>query len=468
MKIFTHSCIAILMTALSLSVNAAPCDDGGIGGTGIPLSRGIGGTGITSNTSAGIGGTGVTSAQEGIGGTGVTNKGIGGTGLEADSGIGGTGIVGVITGFGSICVNGLEVHYHTDTPVDLDGKKISSEALSIGQVVAVRAHGKEQSLIAHEIHAFHQITGPITAVDVSAKKIKVMGQSVNANDTQINSMQVGQWVSVSGLRNDNGSIEASRIDQTMERKIARTIGRLSMQGNKVYVGGIKIDGISKISNNSNADARLTGVWDGNTFNVKDIKPGPVSDLLQRVEVFNLQGIASNNASNRQVRLSGQNIGVTGNTKIVNTNSVAGKPVIVRGQMKDGKATAQSIELRPIKTELKNRQDHQINKLQSNSLTESGEKISTKKNESTELNKSEHRSKKIDKTELSERISKQDKIEKVEKVEKVEIPDKVEKVEKVEIPDKVEKVEKVEIPDKVEKVEKVEIPDKVEKVERHDD
>ena len=129
MKNFTHSCLAILITLLSLSANANPCDDGGIGGTGIPLSRGIGGTGITANTSAGIGGTGISSAQAGIGGTGVTNKGIGGTGLEANSGIGGTGIVGVITGFGSICVNGLELFYFTDTPVDLDGKKISSEAL---------------------------------------------------------------------------------------------------------------------------------------------------------------------------------------------------------------------------------------------------------------------------------------------------------------------------------------------------
>lgn len=445
MKTFTHSCIAILLTAFSLSANANPCDDGGIGGTGIPLSRGIGGTGITSNTSAGIGGTGITSAQEGIGGTGVTNKGIGGTGLEADSGIGGTGIVGVITGFGSICVNGLEIFYFTDTPVDLDGKKISSEALAIGQVVAVRANnGKEQSLVAHEIHAFHQITGPITAINVPAKKIKVMGQSVTANDAQISSLQVGQWVSVSGLRNVDGSIEASRIDQTSERKIARSVGSLSMQGNKVYMGGTKIDGISKIGSNTSTDTRLTGVWDGKTFNVNDMKPGPVSDLLQRVEVFHLQGIASSNVSNRQVRLSGQNIGVTGNTKIINNNaSVAGKTVIVRGQMKEGKATARSIELRPIKNELKNRQDHQMNKPQSISSGESGEKVSIKEDESTEINKSVHRSNNIDKTELSERISKQDRIEKVEKIEKVEVPDKIEKVEKVEVPDKIEKVEKVE-------------------------
>lgn len=446
MKTHIHSCIAIFMTALSLSANANPCDDGGIGGTGIPLSRGIGGTGITSNTSIGIGGTGVTAAQEGIGGTGVTNKGIGGTGLEANSGIGGTGIVGIITGFGSICVNGLEILYFTDTPVDLDGNKISSEALSIGQVVAVRAHGKEQSLVAHEIHAFNQITGPITAIDASAKKIKVMGQSVNANNAQINSMQVGQWVSVSGLRNDDGSIEASRIDQIAERKIARIVGNLSMQGNKVYVGSTKIDGMSKMSSNSNADARLTGVWDGNTFNVKDVKPGPISNLLQKVETFHLQGIAANKASNGQIRLSGQNIAVPANTKISGSNAsnIQGKPIVVHGQIKDGKPIAQTIELRSMKTEFKNRQDHQENSTQSKASRESGEKASINEKEAREFNKSEHRSKKIEKNELSERISKRDRIE---KVERVETPDRVEKVEKIE---------------------RVETPDRIEKIERHDD
>jgi hypothetical protein len=443
MKTFTRSFLSILITLLSLTANANPCDDGGIGGTGIPLSRGIGGTGITANGSAGIGGTGISSAHEGIGGTGITNKGIGGTGLEANSGIGGTGIVGVITGFGSVCVNGLEVFYFTDTPVDLDGKKISSESLSIGQVVAVKANGNAHSLIAYEIHAFYQITGPITAIDVPANKIKVMGQPVNANGAQINNMQIGQWVSVSGLRSEDGNVEASRIDPTIERKIASTVGSLRIQGNKIYVGGTKIDVASKIANNTSADTRLTGVWDGNTFSVKDMKPGPVSDLLQKVETFHLQGIAAYNISNSQVKLSGQNVAITAKTKVSgnNASNIQGKPIVVRGQMKDGKATAQSIELRPIKTEVRNLQERQINASQTNSSSESDGKTGTKSAEATDSNKTEHKSKKADKTELSERIAKPERVDKIEKVERVEIPDKIEKVEKVEIPDKIEKVEK---------------------------
>jgi len=321
----------------------------------------------------------------------------------------------------------------------------------------VKAHGKEQSLIAHEIHAFYQVTGPITAIDLVANKVKVMGQSINANDAQINNMQVGQWVSVSGLRSEDGSIEASRIDQSTERKIAKLVGNLSMQGNKAYVGGTQIDGIANMHNNPNADARLTGTWDGRTFNVRDMKPGPVSDLLQKVEVFHLQGIAGSNVSNGKVKLSGQTVAVPANIKILgnSSTSIVGKPIVAHGQVKDGKAKAQSIELRPMKIEVKNRPERSTNTSQPNSSRESGESISVKATEGKDSNKSENKYKKGDKAEFSERIEKTEKIETVEKIERVETPDRVEKV---------EKVEKVETPEKTEKIEKVE---KVEKAEKRD-
>lgn len=226
MNTLMRAYLAILFTSLSLTAIANPCDDGGIGGTGIALSRGIGGTGIIAESSGGLGGTGISgndiaSTDAGIGGTGISNvqKGIGGTGMQAQAGIGGTGIVGVITGFGSICVNGLEIHYYNDTPVDLNGMQISSQSLAIGQVVAVRATGNEQSLVADEIHAYHQITGPVTAVDIAGNSMKVMGQTVAASATQLKGIQIGQWVEVSGLRNADGGVVASRIDQTSQQKM---------------------------------------------------------------------------------------------------------------------------------------------------------------------------------------------------------------------------------------------------------
>ena len=60
----------------------------------------------------GIGGTGAVAARPGLGGTGIS-----------EGGIGGTGIVGVITGFASICVNGVEVQFDASTPVMDNGQR---------------------------------------------------------------------------------------------------------------------------------------------------------------------------------------------------------------------------------------------------------------------------------------------------------------------------------------------------------
>ena len=62
----------------------------------------------------------------GLGGTGITagaNPGTGGSG-GGSGGIGGTGIVGVITGFASICVNDVEVHFDANTPVVDNGQAV--------------------------------------------------------------------------------------------------------------------------------------------------------------------------------------------------------------------------------------------------------------------------------------------------------------------------------------------------------
>ena len=72
--------------------------------------------------------------DRGIGGTGAASKGpqwsdrgIGGTGgasqptRSADRGIGGTGIIGIITGFASVCLDGVEVHLDAVTPVYVNG-----------------------------------------------------------------------------------------------------------------------------------------------------------------------------------------------------------------------------------------------------------------------------------------------------------------------------------------------------------
>ncbi|MEE2673230.1 MAG: hypothetical protein VX466_05505, partial [Myxococcota bacterium] len=122
---------------------ASPCElpesqrlqeGSGTGGTGIrgDEGSGTGGTGVLAGTGSGIGGTGV---------LGDEGSGTGGTGVLGDegSGTGGTGVLGTVTGFGSICVNGLQIGYDDATPVVRNGEAAVLKELAVGHVVRVTA-----------------------------------------------------------------------------------------------------------------------------------------------------------------------------------------------------------------------------------------------------------------------------------------------------------------------------------------
>ncbi len=120
---------------------------GGLGGTGARAAGpgGVGGTGARAQAPGGMGGTGQRAdAAGGVGGTGRApgegggNGGIGGTGIDL-AGDQPVGIVGVITGFASVCLNGVHVEYDASTPVSENGRAADAGKLAVGQVVSIEA-----------------------------------------------------------------------------------------------------------------------------------------------------------------------------------------------------------------------------------------------------------------------------------------------------------------------------------------
>ncbi|WP_342240730.1 DUF5666 domain-containing protein [Inquilinus sp. OTU3971] len=161
----------------------------------------------------------------------VADRGIGGTGISPgpveDRGMGGTGIVGVITGFGSIWVNGIEVEFGPATPVRIDGQSAAGgEALKVGQVAAVTASGSGSRLDASSIAIRHEVSGPVEAVEANGSVLRVAGQRVTiAGQVWGDAVtpKVGDWVAVSGLAGPDGGIVATRIDR-------REPGRVTVHG----------------------------------------------------------------------------------------------------------------------------------------------------------------------------------------------------------------------------------------------
>jgi Domain of unknown function (DUF5666) len=155
--------------------------------------------------------------------TALSDRGIGGTGGPAsgpeisDRGIGGTGIVGVITGFGSVIVNGLEIAYAPNTPLTVDGVSDTGAALRVGQLAAVVA-SDDHGLHAVNIAVRHEVSGPVTSVSADSgprgRVLTVAGQQVaiGPGTDGVWTVRPGDWVAVSGLRQPDGVIAASRID----------------------------------------------------------------------------------------------------------------------------------------------------------------------------------------------------------------------------------------------------------------
>ncbi|BAL24030.1 DUF5666 domain-containing protein [Azoarcus sp. KH32C] len=227
-----------LLSAVAPAVYAAPVciDPGGIGGTGAPEHEGgIGGTGSPAHE-GGAGGTGapaaqaqITTSESGIGGTGApvarAPGGLGGTGSPTD-GIGGTGIVGTITGFASICVNGLEVHYGESVPLTENGMAAATSRLAVGQVVSIETATSDRGLEARSISILNAFEGPVTDTGTAGASLRVMGRPVRiAPGAHVDAgLRPGDPVRVSGLRNAVGDVVATRIERAPAAQEASAVG----------------------------------------------------------------------------------------------------------------------------------------------------------------------------------------------------------------------------------------------------
>lgn len=229
----------------------------------------------------GIGGTGVSSGPAKVAGNGGGEGGIGGTGILASGpdparigtgqgGIGGTGIVGVITGFASICVNGVEVHFDAATPVSDAGELVSLRELAVGQLVSVSAAGSGSQVRARQIALIHTAVGPLAAVDARTGEFRVLGQSGRAlAPGSLTNLVAGDWVRVGGQRLAGGVIAATRVERVPPQPRAQLNGVVGrMDGDTVSVGDalVRFDRQAMPAGLAwGMEITVTGQWDGRDF-----------------------------------------------------------------------------------------------------------------------------------------------------------------------------------------------------------
>ena len=180
---------------------------------------------LAGNAGSGLGGTG-RSEDDGLGGIGRSeDSGLGGTGHGEEGGIGGTGVLGTVTGFGSLCVNGLRIGYDAGAMVVLRGESGSVADLAAGQVVWLLATEQDAGLWTDRIEIVSAVLGRVENVDASQMRLVVAGRTVDvpaeapivsAEDgtrLKLDDLTLGDFLDVAALSGADGRLFASRIER---------------------------------------------------------------------------------------------------------------------------------------------------------------------------------------------------------------------------------------------------------------
>jgi hypothetical protein len=210
--------------------------------------------------------------ESGIGGTGVhdarpdrTNS----PGDDSDSGIGGTGIVGTVTNVDRLCVNGLEIQVPSQALSQTSTGGSNDGELAVGMVVWIRATQSGDGLVAEQIQIAPGIRGEIEAVSNNGQEVVISGQTIVLPDDVRRGPGVapgppatGQWRQVYGLRDENESLIASRIEVDHERMTLdgpRSVGSGAFIQWLAESGSLRSISIEGYVSGSSARPRLAGL-----------------------------------------------------------------------------------------------------------------------------------------------------------------------------------------------------------------
>jgi hypothetical protein len=175
-------------------------------------------------------------------------------------GTGGTGInVGPITGIGSIHVNGIR-HDTVNAEIFVEGQSQGFgdpavlAQLAVGMIVRVEGTIEDaQNGTAQRVYFNDDIRGPIAVIRTigdQPAQFTVLGKEIILQETtatggvDLNALQIGDWVQVSGFEDADGRIRATfvtAIDSSAKANLKGTISGLNAIDRTFTINGILID-----------------------------------------------------------------------------------------------------------------------------------------------------------------------------------------------------------------------------------
>lgn len=196
---------------------------------------------------------------------------------------------GVITGFGSVFVNGVEFETDGATVSTDDDDNASEDDLEVGMVVTLTGTINEDGVTgdASDIEYDEEIQGIVEAVNLTENSFTVLGQLISVDEltnfegVTFETLTAGQFVEVSGLVDAEGTILASLVkledmddESDRELKVEGTISNFDADTNRFELNGLIVD----FSTAEIKHGTLDELGDDVTVRVKS-RRGVVDDIL---------------------------------------------------------------------------------------------------------------------------------------------------------------------------------------------
>ena len=177
---------------------------------------------------------------------------------------------GVVSGFGSVYVNGLR--YVTEISNILsNGVESDEAALKVGMKVVVNAHQSSATEgTAFEVKYLADAIGEIEAIDLAAPSISVLGQTylitsaTKFDEVIFNELRESMVVELSAFENANGSFTVTYLtikDDFSEHQLTGRVSKLKARDKTFFIGELLVN---------YGDADVDGsLYDGSTVSLKN-------------------------------------------------------------------------------------------------------------------------------------------------------------------------------------------------------
>ncbi len=282
----------------------------------------------------------------------------GGSTEYAGGGVSGTGkYTGVVSGFGSIFVNGIEFST-TEATILVNGQSATEADLDVGMKVNIVAENNVATTVTFE----PEIQGPVDNIDLINNKLIVLGQTVVTDSSTIfkgfsslNDLQTADYLSISGFYDASMNLRATFVEKKAsltKMELKGYVSNLDEQSKQFEINGQTIDysGIQSPPTLNNGDfVEVEGDLSGTILIASKIEPEMSVISGNPGDEMEIEGIITSLSSQTDFEVNGLSVKTTSQTTFENGTSVdiaLNTRIEVEGSMDDtGTLVAEKVEFR---------------------------------------------------------------------------------------------------------------------------